>query len=298
METRNAELTQQLETALAKIATLTARVEELEARLSLNSGNSSKPPSSDGPQVKLPPKKQPTGRKPGGQPGHKGSYRKAVPHDQVNTFVPHWPASCEGCHAPLPQLLRTEVGEPLAHQVIEIPPVAAHVTEHQLHAQVCPGCGHTTRAGLPADVPRGTFGVRLQAVITLFTGAYHVSRRMARSALGDLFGVELSLGSVTIAEQTMSEALAAPVDEARQHVQMQPVRHADETGWWERHKRAWLWVAGTPLVAVFLVHSKRSAEAAKALLGEMDQGVGVLVTDRWGAYLRISAIVNARITPS
>ncbi|MEW6352476.1 MAG: DUF6444 domain-containing protein [Thermodesulfobacteriota bacterium] len=54
---------------------LTARVEELERKIALlttDSSNSSKPPSSDGPQSKLrprPPQKS-RKRKPGGQPGH------------------------------------------------------------------------------------------------------------------------------------------------------------------------------------------------------------------------------------
>src|SRR5919199_3128184 len=59
----------------AQNAVLQARVRELEARLGQNSSNSSQPPSSDPPQV--PPKREamPSGRKRGGQPGHRGAYR-------------------------------------------------------------------------------------------------------------------------------------------------------------------------------------------------------------------------------
>ena len=53
-----------------RIAKLEAEVRELTARLNQNSQNSSKPPSSDGPHVKRKPPKPPSGRKPGGQPGH------------------------------------------------------------------------------------------------------------------------------------------------------------------------------------------------------------------------------------
>ena len=116
---------------------------------------------------------------------------------------------------------------------------------------------------------------------TLFTGAYRVSKRVAESALSDLFGVKLSLGSVSASEQTMSAALAVPVAEARTYVQQQAVVHADETGWREERKRAWLWIAGTTLVTVFLVHTRRGAEAARSLLGTF---AGILVTDRWAAY--------------
>jgi transposase len=277
-----------LEEALAENAMLRNRVQRLEelvarleARLNQNSQNSSKPPSTDPPGVKLPPKKMPSGRKPGGQPGHKGSRRELLPPEKVDKLEHHWPAACEKCGNSLPVRNRSDVGEPQRHQVAEIPAVHAHVTEHQMHSQCCDACGHVTPAELPDGVPAGAFGPRLQAVTALFTGAYRVSKRVAESALSDLFGVKLSLGSVSASEQTMSAALASPVAEARAYVEQQAVVHADETGWREERKRAWLWIAGTPLVTVFLVHIKRGAEAARALLGAF---AGILVTDRWAAY--------------
>ena len=83
------------------IVALAARVAELEARLGMNSRNSSKPPSSDG-LAKPAPKslRRPSGRKPGKQPGGQG-FRlapRAVP-DEVRIHVP---AGCSGCGADLP----------------------------------------------------------------------------------------------------------------------------------------------------------------------------------------------------
>jgi len=276
----NAELRARVASLEATVEKLLAKIAELEARLDQNSSNSSKPPSSDGPTVKLPPKKAPTGRKPGGQRGHKGTYRALLPVEKVDEVVEQWPHKCEGCKATLPTHLRAEVGEAIRHQVTEIPQVKAHVTEYRLRAQYCErGC--TTRAELPAGVGPSSFGVRLQAVLTLFTGCYHVSRRATVGALSELFGVELSLGSVSACERGMSEALAQPFEEAHAHVMDQKVVHADETGWRERRARAWLWVAATALVTVFKIHQKRGRVAAKVLLGHF---AGILVSDRWGAY--------------
>ena len=260
---------------------LKQRFAALEARLNQNSGNSSKPPSSDPPSVKLPPKKKPSGRRPGGQPGHKGSCRELLPPDRVDAVEHHWPTSCENCNRTLPTKGRVEVGEPVRHQVTEVPQVKAHVKEHQMHSQCCETCGHATEAAFPEGVPTGAFGPRLQAVIALFTGCYRVSKRTALSALGDLFGATLSLGSVSASEQVLSQALEAPVAEAREYVERQAVVHADETSWPEHGKRAWLWIAAAPLVVTFLIHAKRGAVAARALLGAF---AGILVTDRWSAY--------------
>ena len=69
--------------------------------------------------------------------------------------------------------------------------------------------------------------------------------------------------------------------EAHEYVQDQTVLNADETGWREARKRAWLWVAVTGLVTVFMIHGRRNGDAAKQLLGRF---AGILGTDRWVAY--------------
>src|SRR4051812_45696589 len=58
-----------------RLQAIQMRVEELEQRLNRNSTNSSRPPSSDPPHVKRPPPNPSSGRKGGGQPGHKHQQR-------------------------------------------------------------------------------------------------------------------------------------------------------------------------------------------------------------------------------
>src|SRR6185369_17578437 len=87
--------------ALAQqVAALTAEVRDLKARLGQNSSNSSRPPSSDLPAVKRRPPTGPSGRRPGGQPGHVAHQRALLPLDRVDVVVDHWPARCAGCAAP------------------------------------------------------------------------------------------------------------------------------------------------------------------------------------------------------
>ncbi len=68
---------------------------------------------------------------------------------------------------------------------------------------------------------------------------------------------------------------------AQDHVQQAPIIHADETGWREARQRAWLWVAVTALVTVFMIHRRRGAVAARALLGV---STAILISDRWSGY--------------
>ena len=157
---RIAELEQLLRAALARIAELEQEVRELKARLNQNSNNSSKPPSSDGPGVNRSPKKPPTGRKPGGQPGHEKSARPLLPVEEVDHVVPLVPDQCGKCHG---RRLRRSKNAPWRHQQVELPKPKAEVTEYQGHTVGCLDCGATTTAELPPEAA-SVFGIRLSAL--------------------------------------------------------------------------------------------------------------------------------------
>jgi transposase len=198
--------------------------------------------------------------------------------EDVHVVIPVKPERCRRCQQPL----RGEDPQPQRHQVTEIPPSKPVITEYQLHRLVCPACGAATRAEVPAGVPRGAFGPRVQAITALCTGAYHLSKRTTQELLEDLFGVSMGLGTVANLEHATVQAVAEPVAEARAYVQTQPAAHLDETGWREGRQRAWLWTMVTTWVTVFVVRRSRGAQVAQELLGE--RFWGWLVTDRWSAY--------------
>jgi transposase len=198
--------------------------------------------------------------------------------DDVDAVVVIKPEQCTHCQAPL----WGDDPTPWRHQVIEIPPIKPVVTEYQWHQLVCPACGEITRAAWPAEVPSGTYGPRVQATVALCTGAYRLSKRMTQQMMEEVFGIPMSVGTISPLEQATTEALAAPVEEARTYVHEQAVAHLDETSWRQGGKRAWLWVAVTSLVTVFVVRMSRGGQVARELLGE--EFAGILVTDRYSAY--------------
>jgi transposase len=270
--------------ALAQqVVALNARVRELEARLGQDSSNSARPPSSDRPGAKRRPPTGPSGRRPGGQPGHTAHQRMLVPPERVDAVVDHWPARCAGCGGALDGPLDGRGGTDFVpHQVTELPPVRAHVTEHHLYGVRCGACGHTTRAGLPAGVPAGAFGPRLQATVGLLSGRYRLARREVADLCGTLLDVPLSVGSVDGLCQATSAAVVAPVAAAQASVARAERAHADETGWRQAGRSCWLWAAVTPLATVFRLAAGRGSAAARALLGA-DFG-GILTSDRWSGY--------------
>jgi transposase len=262
---------------------LETRVNDLEARLKLNSTNSHKPPSSDFLGAKRKPPAPPTGKRRGGQPRHRKAHRALVPPEKVRETFTCKPTHCRRCGHGL-------IGDdltPLIHQVAELPKVEPFVEEYRLHRLNCPGCGATTCATLPPGVPIGRFGPYLQAVLTVFAGAYRLSKRQIRQLSADLFGLSISTGMIAKLERRSVAVLEAPYHELAVSVHSADAANIDETSWRQDRKKAWLWVTVTRIATVFTIAGHRSGEVARALLGsEPEQVVG---SDRFSAYEWIAA---------
>src|SRR5271156_7036765 len=142
-------------------AELRDRIAELERRLSKNSSNSSKPPSSDG--LKKPPRTQSlrgkSGKKSGGQAGHKGGTLKQVA--TPDRIEPHQADSCRHCRAGLTSAMITGVAK---RQVFDLPEPRLEVTEHRASIYDCAECGGRTTADFPEGVSSpARYGPRVEA---------------------------------------------------------------------------------------------------------------------------------------
>ena len=262
----------------ARSESLERRIAELEQRLNTNSTNSSRPPSSDPPSVKRPPQGRPTGKKRGGQPGHRHHRRALVPPERLRQVLDCKPPTCRrGGHD-----LHGEDPEPLRHQVAEVPPVQPVVDEYRLHRLTCPRCRRSTCAALPPGVPSGAFGPRLRAILSLLAGAYRLGKRPIRQMAHDLFGLSISTGMTCRLERQGAAELQAPVDQLREQARQADSGHIDESSWKEGGQKRWLWVVVTKLVTVFTIAPTRGAEVARAMLGEAARKV--VISDRFKSY--------------
>ena len=259
----------------AQVTALSTRVAHLEARLGQNSSNSSRPPSSDGPQVKRGVPRPPSGRRRGGQRGHPKHERVILPPDEI---VDHKPSRCGQCDTPL----TGDDPDPVIDQVIELPPVTRHVIHHRRHTLACPHCQAFTTA---APVPEAAcgFGPRLQAATSYLSSVGRLGKRPIRQLLADLHGIPISLGSISKLEARTSRALQPIHAEALEHTQGLDA-NVDETGWKQGSKKAWLWVAVTSLVTAFLIRRHRDRGAFDDLVGARP---GVLTTDRYSVYMHL-----------
>lgn len=281
-----AQLRAELAATRAELDAARAEIVSLKQRLGASSNNSSKPPSSDGLAARATrKKKRPSGRKPGGQPGHEGHQRALVPAEKVTRSRDRYPKRCACCQHPLPQVPH---GEPIRHQTIEVPKIEADVTENRLHAVACLRCGTVTRARLPRSVPRGMCGPNLMALLTLLVGFYRMSRRDAVSCVGDMLGIRISLGALSKVEGRVAVMLAPAHQEAAALVKRARAKYADATGWFRKATGRTLWVIASRLATVFHIVPDGTREQFRKLVGTL----GVLITDRgsqfgfWAMHMR------------
>jgi transposase len=199
--------------------------------------------------------------------------RAVVPPERVDRIVDHRPATCAHCAAVVPADVPSAGF--VAHQVTDLPPVRAVVTEHRLHHVVCPACGAGTRAALPPEVPTGAFGPGLQATVAVLRGQYHLSQRATADLCGTLLEAPLAASSVAGLCGQTAAALAAPVAEAQATLRTAQQANGDETRWPrpQAGQTQWLWVVVTSLVSVFTIAASRSSTVIKGLLGEHFCGV-------------------------
>ena len=270
-------------------AWLRERIGELERRLGLNSGNSGQPPSSDG--LKKPVSERrtrslrgKTGRKPGGQAGHKGKTlcRVETP-DRVKTHVP---SVCQGCGASL--LGAASVGAPVARQVFDLPePRPLEVTEHRGHACRCGRCGVVTRAPFPKGVSGPVqYGPRLSGVAVWLRHGQFLPERRLSEVLGELFGARVSPATLASMSRRAAERLRVAAGHIEELAAVGArVKHLDETGLRVGGRTRWLHVICTPLLAAYRVSERRGAVPA---------GVsGVAVHDHWQCYWPMAGVEHA-----
>jgi transposase len=181
---------------------------------------------------------------------------------------------------------RDDVGEPRRHQVTELPPIEAHITEYRCHRRRCAHCGTTTQAPLPDDLA-GQFGPQLTALIAYLTVVCRLPRLVVQRLLEGALQIPMSLGSTQHAWEEASAAVAAPYDELQHALPDQPVLNGDETGHRTNGAKRWLWTLVAPTFIFYAIATSRGSDVLRGLLGATFNGI--LGSDRLPTYLTYGA---------
>ena len=270
---------------------LAQRIKELEERLRTDSHNSNKPPSSDGPAKRPYPARKPTGKKPGGQNGHRGqTLRMTKTPDKI---VIHEVEQCAGCGKPLKDHPAHDYER---RQVFDVPPVAVEVTEHRAEIKDCPECGQTTVASFPAEVAGMVqYGERLNAYAVYLKNYALLPYGRTAELFEDLFGVPLSEGTLVNITHRCAEKVGKAVQQIKEKLKAAEVIHCDETGVRISKRLYWLHGVGTQTLTYYDVQEKRGSDAMDCI-GILEGYQGIAVHDHWGAYWKygcVHALCNA-----
>ena len=266
------------------IAAQTARIEELERRLGLNSTNSGKPPSSDG--LKKPPRtrslRETSGKKSGGQKGHPGRTLRRT--EEPDATVDHFPEICRGCGGALDQ---TEVAGFNARQVFDLPePQPIVVTEHRAFHCVCARCGEQTQAAFPDAITAPVqYGERIGAIVLYLLHYQLLPEKRLMELMADLFGIKMATATIARISQQAAARFRGFSETVRDQVAKAPVKHLDETGFRVGGKTRWLHIACTLLLTFYRVSAKRGSLLANV--------TGIAVHDHWKPYYTLTGVVHA-----
>src|SRR5216683_3551245 len=260
--TKDEELDQLRAEKTALYEALRCKVEELEkAQQAKDSHNSSLPPSSD--RFVRAPKSLRTksGKKPGGQPGHRGHHLRQV--QTPDEVLIHPVSSCEYCQH---DLRAQKASIPERRQVIDLPTKRLWVTEHRVEEKQCPVCSHLTRAPFPAAiVAPAQYGTALQGIATYLVEGQSVPYARASQLLQELLGVQLSAGSIASFVTTCHQQLAEMETSLKAALVKANVIHQDETGLRVGKAGWWVHVCSTDRLTHYAAHPNRGRKALNAI---------------------------------
>ena len=244
-----------------RVAQLEALVQKLQEQMGKDSHNSSKPPSSDGFKRRTKSLRKPSGKKPGGQPGHQGHHLQRV--EQADKIIVYGVSSCQHCGQDLHE---QSASQPESRQVFDVPPQRLWVVEHRVEEKRCPQCDQLTRAAFPAEVRApAQYGPGLAGLAVYLVEGQCVPFARAAQLLQEWFGIQMSAGSLPSFLKRCHEQLAGFEAQLKQALTREPVLHQDETGMRVKQSIHWVHVASTAKLTHLGAHVLRGWNGMQAL---------------------------------
>jgi len=267
-----------LEKQVAELINVNAELADKVAKLSKNSSNSSKPPSSDivKPQRNT---KSNTPRKIGAQPGHTKHERPLFTTEEIDDFQTHTLDACPDCGGIL-ALVKD------ANRVVQQVEIVEKPVNIEQHTSLCYWCEHCQKfhyAPMPANIEKGQLaGPHLTAIVAYMKGACHCSFSTIRKFLRDVVGVTISRGQLSKLVQKAATALEQAYNELLEYLPYETKLNVDETGHKENGDRFWTWCFRGDAYTLFKIADTRGSRVLIDVLGE--DFAGVIGCDYFSAY--------------
>lgn len=273
---------------MEKIVFLEARVAELEKRLAKfenpkNSRNSSVPPSKDENRPKKTQSlREDSGKKSGGQPGHKGSTLEM--NASPDSVIEHIPGFCRCCGKDLSGI-PAELSS--TRQVVDIPVIRPVYTAHKSFCKICP-CGEKNKAAFPQHINAPVqYGHGVETMVSYLHARQYLPYKRMKELFKDCFGIGLSEGSIDNIIQRFAQKAAPVYQKLKRAVSDSAVIGCDETGAKVDGNKNWIWAYQTDKFTVLAVSESRGLKAIKKHFQE-GFGEAILCHDAWRTYFNYS----------
>lgn len=284
-----------IEQLLRENAALKEEIIRLKDRLSKDSHNSSKPPSSDGFKKNKRNRslRKPSGKKPGGQKGHSGHTLEMV--EEPDHLILHDVSECPDCGHGLAD--EDTTGHEL-RQVFDLPPLKINVTEHRSEVKQCPACKAICKGQFPLGVSNVVqYGNRIASLSTYFTTYQLIPKERLAEMFADVFNHPISKATLFKFDKKAYQALEPFSEKAKRILLNSPVVHADESGFYCKSKRQWLHSLSTGKITHYSFHHARGKKGIEES-GILPNFKGVLVHDFWAPYFKFKcyhALCNSHL---
>jgi transposase len=274
-----------IETILTQVKCLTAentelrkKVEKLESIIKKDSHNSSKPPSSDN-KKQIKNSRVQSGRKPGGQKGHKGKTLQLT--DNPHKVIRHKVQKCNKCGI---DLKRSEVIKIKRRQVLDIPPIEVIFEEHQTEIKRCNCCGKINESKFPEGITNTVqYGKRIKSVITYLWSKDQTPYDRISETVKDIFNIKMSVGTINNIIREASDKAELVREVIKLHIKEAQVLNADETGLRVNKESYWQHVLSTEKLTYYAIHKNRGKTAIDEI-GVLPEYRGICVHDGLASY--------------
>ena len=258
------------------------------AKLSKNSSNSSKRPSSD--DITKPKNKKEGNRKIGGQPGHERHLRTPFTEDEINKTHPYILTVCPVCDGEVNII----DAPPRIIQQMELPVLPIIKEEHRSYPVWCEKCQQIHYMPFPANIVKeGLFKERLTVLVAYMKNVCHASFSTIRKFIRDVLGENVSRGYLRKVIEKVSQSLEAPYSELLNRLPFEETVNVDETGHKENKDKFWTWVFKAEMYVLFKIDKSRGSKVLIDVLGK--EFNGVLGCDYFSAYRKYMKDFNVTI---
>ncbi len=268
------------------IAQLNETIDKLREQINKNSGNSSKPPSTDGFKKVNRSLREKSGKKRGAQKGHKGTHLAVV--SEPDETKQHMHSDCMSCPYHDKCLSKACVKE--TRHVIDAV-VDVSIIAHEQLSVVCPFNGNTKIGEFPKEV-NAKYGKNLQALVIAFNTLGAVSVNRIHEILGGVFNIPLSTGTIKNIVSRCAEKIKPVLSIIRQKLFESPIVHCDETGTNIDGKLHWVHNTSNDKYTYMTVSNKRGYEGIQSV-GILTDYHGITVHDCWESYWKFDDMTHA-----